>query len=286
MTAIENDTVSSIRLADASLQTQNLSDCHFLVYIGTGSLAYAVFDTVSNTIVAFNSKPLSTEDYLNESIIVLRNEEWLKGNNYAQVKVIVEPAEYVLVPQDLFDPTDIASYLRFHSFHEPVGSTLYDTIEPLKVAGAYHLPHQALNMLDSLLGNITVCAAPTPFIQLATREYKSGKNDHLLVMFAHRRMHLAGVHQGKFVFYNSFEIAATDDVSYYALAACEQLYLSPEKVTLTVWGDAPNYTEYLTALGYYFRHVEHGARPKALKYAEALDGLPNYVHYPLFAAAL
>lgn len=285
MMLADNDTTRITRFQDASYEAASPADCTFLVHIGLGALSYAVLEEVSNSIIAYACQHLTSEDHTNEAAQILGAEEWARGG-YKEVRVVVQPKDYVLIPNDLFDPREIATYLRFHGAGEPDDSLHFDRMDALGMVGVYHLPYWALSTLNKLFTNSTVYAAPTPFIQLSVREHRTDKGDQLLALFTYNTLHLAVVQNGKFLFYNSFAIEAKEDVSYYALAVCEQLHLSPEKIAVHVWGEGEAFGSQLATLQYYFRNVGTGARPKALKYAEALHPLALSAQYPLFATAL
>lgn len=285
MMEIGSNTIPVVRLADASFPLAGQADCTFLINIGLDSVAYTVVDEVSNTIVAYCAHPILGEDPTNEATQILAADDWAR-QQYQQVRIVVQPKDYVLIPKDLFDPREIATYLRFHGSGEPDDSLHFDRMDALGLVGVYHLPYWALASINKLFAAPVLYAAPTPFIQLATREYKGEKGDQLLVLFATGAMHVVVLQNGKFMFYNSFSVEAKEDVSYYTLAVCEQLHLSPEKIMVQAWGHSDAFSAQLATLQYYFRNVKTGARPKALKYADALNQLPTSAQYPLFATAL
>ncbi|CAN5159894.1 hypothetical protein BH09BAC1_BH09BAC1_25310 [soil metagenome] len=280
-----SDIAPVVRLADASYQPAGTADNTFLINIGLDCVSYAVLEEVSNTVVAYASHPLTSEDRTNEAIRILGAEDWAL-ENFHQVRVVVQPNNYVLIPKDLFDPREIATYLRFNSFDEPEDSLHFDRMDTLDLVGVYHLPYWVLSALNKQFQSPLVFAAPTPFIQLATREHKNEKSDQMLVLFTFETMHLVVIQNGKFIFYNSFTITAKEDVSYYSLAVCEQVHLSPEKIAVHIWGEGEHFASQASTLQYYFRNVKGGIRPKALKYADALQPLTLSAQYPLFATAL
>lgn len=280
-----SNTIPVVRLADTSLQVEPTLDNQLLIYLAKSQVSFAIYNSISNSIVAYGRYGLTSIDPFAEGASILKSDEWT-NQPYATVRLVVQPDDFVLVPKDLFDPREIATYLNFHSFKEVGGSQQFDRMESIGVIGAYHLPHAGMNALAKLYPNMEVFASPTPFIQLAIREYSKQKGDNLLVMFDGELMYLMVLNQAKLVFYNSFEIETKEDVSYFTLAVCEQLSLSPEKVNVIVWGTSEGFEERLATVTYYFRNVKQGDRPLALKFSASLSTLPDFSEYPLFAAAL
>lgn len=283
-----NDTIPVVRLASPGFAIASHADSALLIQIDATTLTYAVVDTISNTTLAFCKQPLQINSYtdlLSEATAILTTDEWLRMP-FAEVKLVVKPRDYVLVPKDLFDPLEIATYLGFHVYGQLSTSLLFDSMDALGVVGVYHLPSQGVEAMNRLFPQLAIWATPSPFLQLATKEHKPVKGDCLLTLFTQTHLHLAVAKQGSLVFYNSFEVATKEDVTYYSLAVCEQLHLSPEKIQVVMWGTHDSIADPFVALSYYFKNVQHGARPLALKFAEALDSLPIYNEYPLFAAAL
>lgn len=278
-------TIPVVHLADTLFQVEYALDNQLLIYLTKSQVSYAIYHSISNSIVAYGRYGLTSTNPFNEAAGILKTDDWAK-QPFAIVRLVVQPDDFVLVPKDLFDPREIATYLNFHSFKEVGGSQQFDRMEPIGVVGVYHLPHAGMNALAKLYPSMGIFASPTPFIQLAIREYSKQKGDNLLVLFDGGLMHVMVLNQTKMTFYNSFEVEAKEDVSYYTLAVCEQLSLSPEKVNVVVWGGDEGFDERFATVKYYFRNVNQGERPMALKFSAGLSTLPFYSEYPLFAAAL
>ncbi len=274
-----------IRLADPSFQVEGQLDSHLLVHLSASQISFAIYNSISNSIVAFGVYSITATDEFDEAIAILKADEWAH-QPYSHVHLVVQPDDFVLVPKDLFDPIEIGTYLNFHSFKDVGGSQLFDRMESIGVVGVYHLPYSGIEAMGKLYSNLSVFASPTPFIQLAIREFSKHKGDNLLVMFEGKLMHVLVLNQAKLLYYNAFEVDEKNDVSYCSLAICEQLSLSPEKINVFVWGNTDSYDERLDTLKYYFRNVAQGERPLALKYADGLSSLPTFSQYPLFASAL
>lgn len=283
--ATGNDTFPVLRLADSSFQQTGQSDSVLLIHLSLSRLSYAIYQSISNTVFAYCHHTLTGDDRFGEALQILRTDAWANAT-FANVQLAIRPDDFALVPKDLFDPREIATYLNFHSFKDIGGSQLFDRMDGIGVVGAYHISHHVLDGLSRQYPNIKVWATPSPFITLGIREYKTAKSDNLLVLFEDDLMHLTALNQGKLVYYNSFEIAAKEDVSYYTLAVCEQLHLSPEKVLVIAWGNGDAHAERFDTLKYYYRNVQHGARPMALKFSDSLSALPDFSEYSLFAVAL
>lgn len=280
-----SNTIPVVRLADTSLEVESMLDSQLLIYLAKSQVSFAIYNSISNSIVAYGRYSLTSTDPFTEAVGILKADDWTK-QTFGGVRLVVRPDDFVLVPKDLFDPREIATYLNFHSFKEVGGSQQFDRMEPIGIVGVYHLPHAGMNALAKLYPSMEVFASPTPFIQLAIREYSKQKGDNLLVMFDGGLMHVMILNQAKMTFYNSFEVEAKEDVSYYTLAVCEQLSFSPDKVNVIVWGTTEGFEERLATINYYFRNVQQGERPMALKFSASLSTLPVYSEYPLFAAAL
>jgi hypothetical protein len=285
MMATGNDTIPIVRLADPSYQPQGQSDSTLLIHLSLSYLSFAVYHNVSNTVVAYCHHNLVGEERFSEALHILSSDEWTRAT-HSKVKVVLEPDAFVLVPKDLFDPREITTYLNFHSFNEVNSSQLFDNMSNIGVVGAYQVSHFVLEALNRQFLNLNILSSPTPFIQLISREYKSTKGDNLFVHLDDNRMHILVLNQSRLVYYNSFEIASKEDVSYYALAACEQLHFSPEKAVVMVWGNGYGFEEQYNKLKYYFRNVEQGVRPLAMKFADSLNSLPVFSEYTLFAATI
>lgn len=280
-----NTSASTVRLSTPSFATARPADSSLLVFLSPHQYSLSVLDRVSNTIVAFASHHWPVRQSLIKATEELAPEKWV-NDTYTETTVVAQPAEYVLIPKDLFDPREIGTYLGFHSVADTTDSLMFDRMDALGLVGVYRLPEGLLRSLNHLLHAPSIIAAPTSFLQLGMREYQAAKGDQLLIYFGAHNMYIVAIQQGKLLFCNSFEAETKEDVSYYSLAVCEQLQLSPEKVAVHAWGDSATFAQQLATLQYYFKNTASGIRPQALKYADELREINQFSQYPLFAAAL
>lgn len=280
-----SNTTPMLRLAEPSFQVEGQLDSHLLIHLGISQISFAIYNAISNNMVAYGRYSLTSEDVFAEAVGILKLDEWTR-QQFSQVRLLVQPNDFVLVPKDLFDPREISTYLNFHSFKSVSGSLLFDRMDQMGIVGVYHLPHSGLDAINKLYNNLTVFASPTPFLQLAMREYNKLKGDTMLVLFDGKLMHVMVINQTKLLYYNGFEVEAKQDVSYFTLAVCEQLSISPENANIVAWGSTDDFEERMTTINYYFKNVQPGERPLALKFAPSLSTLPVFSEYPLFASAL
>lgn len=283
--ATGNDTIPTVRIADISFQPSGQSDNTLIIQLNSFQLSYAVYNSVNNTVMAYACHVLDGNESFSEALRILTTDEWTRVS-YSKVKAVIEPLDFLLVPQALFDSNNISAYLNFHSLSKVNNIQLFDVIENVGLVGVYRVPSSLYEALNAQFAEIAILANPTPFVQLVSREYKSIKGDNLFVYLDHNRIHILALNQGKLLYYNSFEIATKEDVSYYALSVSEQLLFSPEKALVVVWGNGSNFEEQYNTLNYYFRNVQQGVRPLAMKFTDALNSLPVFAQYNLFAAAV
>ncbi len=285
MMATGSNIFPTVRIADSSFQPLGQSDSTLLIQLFNSRLSYAIYNNLSNTVEAYCSYTLDGDEPLSKAIHILATDEWTRASRL-NVKAILEPHDYVLVPKLLFDANEINTYLNFHGFIKVENSQFFDCIDNIGAVGVYRISSFLSEALHSQFSKLEVLACPTPFIQLVSREYKSTKGDNLFVNLDDSRIHILALNQSKLLYYNSFEIATKEDVSYYTLSVCEQLLFSPEKALVVVWGNGSNFEEQYGTLRNYFRNVQQGVRPLAMKFTDALNSLPVFAEYNLFAAAV
>ena len=92
----------------------------------------------------------------------------------------------------------------------------------------------------------------------------NSKDDEIYINLIHQKLEICIVSQGKFIFYNLFEAKTKEDFLFYILYTLNQLNISPNNVSLYVFGDLLNSPEYYETLKKYIRNVNFNNDDKQL----------------------
>ncbi|GAA4324560.1 DUF3822 family protein [Pontixanthobacter gangjinensis] len=153
-----------------------------------------------------------------------------------EVTVIYNNSLFSLVPAELFDEEQAASYLKFNTRILKTDFIAFDQINEEMVNvyipytnisnyffdkyGEFEYRHSLSVLIDSLL------------------KFPKETSGPKLYLHAHRNSYeLVIIENAKLIFANSFEFDTKEDFLYYLLFTAEQLNLNPEKFELVLMGD-------------------------------------------------
>jgi hypothetical protein len=216
--------------------------------------------------------------------------ELLGRTGWAGVRLALGGGAFTLLPAPLFRPGDEAAYLPLHhalgateqarAYALPPGSPAHELVSifaaEAAVAEWLHATHGPgaclLHHTSALVAGLLHQrgpAAPTRQLYL----HLAGPELTLVVLGA------------QLEFCNVFAISTPEDAVYYTILAMQELGLSPDQDTVTVWGDLTSESAVFTLLRTYVRHLRFGSRPFGLQYSYRLNELAECRHFELFSLA-
>ena len=211
------------------------------IQVSLNGLSFCILDTIGNTIplsrrIEFG-KELSPYEVLKELKSLIRSEGIL-DYTFTDVVVIHRNTLFSLVPKALFDPDELANYLKFNVKMLANDLAVYDEISNYDLVNVY-VPFVNLNnYIYDLFGEFEFKHHGTVLLDSLLNLHNKGKVPICYVHVDGDQIDITVLDHKELLFYNSFDISSKEDFIYYLLFTLEQLKLDPETV------------EKLRALGY------------------------------------
>lgn len=242
-----------------NIETNKLTNQRLSIQISLSGLSFSILDVSSQTIVALKSfkksrvlTPLELLDYLKFVI----DTEHLKQNTYSQITVIYRNDLSTLVPETLFDETNIADYLKFNNKILPSDFISYDQLSNGTV-NVYVPLVNINNYIYDTFGAFTYKHYSTLFIEHLIN-LKAGLDSNMFVDVDENQFEIAVLKEQKLIFYNTFSYSTKEDFIYYILFTAEQLQMNPETFTLVFSGLIDEDSELYEIAYKYVRHISKG----------------------------
>ncbi|MCB0438402.1 MAG: DUF3822 family protein [Mangrovimonas sp.] len=242
-----------------NIETNKLTNQRLSIQISLSGLSFSILDVSSQTIVALKSfkksrvlTPLELLDYLKFVI----DTEHLKQNTYSQITVIYRNDLSTLVPETLFDETNIADYLKFNNKILPSDFISYDQLSNGTV-NVYVPLVNINNYIYDTFGAFTYKHYSTLFIEHLIN-LKDGLDSNMFVDVDENQFEIAVLKEQKLIFYNTFSYSTKEDFIYYILFTAEQLQMNPETFTLVFSGLIDEDSELYEIAYKYVRHISKG----------------------------
>ncbi|PKA99547.1 uncharacterized protein DUF3822 [Flavobacteriaceae bacterium MAR_2009_75] len=209
------------------------------IQVSLNGLSFCVFDSVSNSVIS--SENLLFEKTLTPYEILKRLKKLLKSNkltnqHFVEVVVVHRNQLFSLVPKSLFDPSELANYLKFNTKILANDHLAYDEFESHDMVNVYVPFVNINNYIYELYGAFTFKHNGTVMVESLLNAKTQAKQPVCFVYVQEKQMDLTIIDQKNLLLFNSFRFNTKEDFLYYLLFALEQLKFDTETVSLKLFG--------------------------------------------------
>ena len=226
------------------------------IQVSLNGLSFCILDQENKEIVYL--KKIDFEKQLDPirvlSQIELTYEKFTELNQPVdEVSLIFTNTLFSLVPSELFDEENAASYLKFNTKILKTDFIAFDEIDNSMVN--VYIPYaNIINYFFDKYGEFEYRHSLSVLIEsLLTKETEKDK-----VVYLHSHLdhyELVIIENGKLLFANSFQFDTKEDFLYYLLFTAEQLNLDPTEFDLVLLGDIQKETEEYQMTWNYIKNV-------------------------------
>jgi hypothetical protein len=279
----------SLSLVDETADVKQNKQAVLHVLAGAGSLALALLDSNQNKFVALESYNLQntfTADALALALDqVLSTHPFLK-KDYAAVRFAYDSHRSTLVPEALYDPAALDSYIRFNHSLEKDETVYSDQLRNMDTRNIFILPNVLQKTMQALYPQVKFQHSSSALLEGLARQYKNETKPKLVIHVSLTHFEIV-LFEGKHLkFYNTFRHQTSEDFIYYLLFVCEQLKLNPETLDLILIGEIERNSAIYAILQKYVRNIRFGERPEVFAYAHPLNTIPKHFYANLFSQQL
>ncbi len=258
------------------------SQYRMAIQFSLGGLSYALFDSISNTLLAlecYQSDLLSEADDVMRVLERALEAKGLNGKDFQQVTCIVDERFNCLVPEPLFDPAEKEKYLDFNFHLVDRGAIL---AEGLETCGCFNIFAWSKTLHDKVLSkwkSAFVTHSSRLFIDWAMQtESATG----IFVNVRNRDFDMVIKKDGKLFFFNNFRFNTKDDFAYFLLFAMEQNGFSGHETPVCFSGLIRPASEIIELCGRYVKDIRFVEDPHKIKVSKALDEVPFQYYFTLY----
>lgn len=263
---------NSLLLVDPDFKADSSVNCQLLLKITNDSFSYAVVDEDSEQIKVIFDKQSCTNLPLDLKS-AFETDQYL-SKPYAAVKAAVHTLNFIFIPTEWFDGTDLSIYEKFLGSdgkvytknHSQLG---FNTIFSLNQKVKERLPK-----------NTTIYPQSSPLIALF--DHLSG--DSLLIDFTASSFNVLFIKDGKINFQNHYESENAEEFNYFLLLIMEQLTLT-ESTPVYLQGIINEDDDYYNTLLKYFNNL-YFFLPAEKQNSELLADMPKHYFSGLLALRL
>jgi hypothetical protein len=198
------------------------------------------------------AETVSVDRCLEEIVSVFKSEEELQSD-FESITVIHQNYLNTVVPNELFNETELSAYLQFSIKTLATDTFAFDSIPAIGAKNVYIPYVNVNNFLFQNFGEFEFKHHTTVLIEKLLSKNK-GLNFYVHVSKNH--LDVIVLEEKKLVLCNSFEYTSKEDFIYYVLFVAEQLKMDPNVFSLVLIGDhIEKDSELYTILYTYVRNV-------------------------------
>ena len=172
-----------------------------------------------------------------------------------EVVVVYHHNTFSWVPAPLFDPNNLADYLKYNAKLLAQDYLDYDLLESRDMVNVY-VPYTNINnYFFDRFGDFTFLHSSTVFLAAISQVFQSSKKQ-VVANLVNDDLMLAVTENNKVLLVNTYPVSCAEDFAYYLLFAMEQLELDAETVPLYLCGDISEEDDYYALAYRYVKQVE------------------------------
>jgi hypothetical protein len=215
------------------------------------------------------------------------SQESMLMKKYPAAVVGIATPCHTLVPNALFDPSQLDNYLKFNFRLTDGFMAASDRIEESGAQNVYGFLPGFKDMLRKHFRDAVIVHRSTAFLKAASLYDKLFPSATALYLhISDESSLLAGFDEQKTAFFNSFPAGSREDLLYFILYTLEQLKRKPDEVRLTISGMIREGSEDLNFLRQYLPDTGLFQPLPQFGYSAMLRQAPLHRYLDLFALAL
>lgn len=233
---------------------------HLSIQFNLGGFSFCISDVVSYEIQNFTSYSFdevcnSPEELLKEIEAVVKDNSFFK-QDFETVTVIHQNTLSTLVPDALFNPEELNTYLDYNIKTLTTDFIAFDSLSQIEAKNVY-VPYVNINnFFFQKFGEFTYKHHATVLIDKLLLKTKNSTDKQFYVNVSKQQIDIVVIERSKLLFSNSFIYNTKEDFIYYILFTAEQLELNPEKLLLYFCGDINTNDEIYLITYQYIRNVD------------------------------
>ncbi len=208
------------------------------IQVSLNGLSFFVVDTISQEIVLADEERFETTSSpynLLKTLKALFKRRAVLEKTYAEVAVTHKNDMFALVPKSLFEPNEMANYLKFNTKLLANDEIAFDELKNQDIVIVYVPFTNINNYVFELFGEFDYNHQSTLVLQTVFNQ-KNITEEVCYVHVSEKTFQLTALDGKKLLLYNQFQYQSKEDFLYYILFTYEQLNLDTERCRLLFFG--------------------------------------------------
>lgn len=210
------------------------------IQVSLNGLSFCILDTLSNTVLSSEHTTFPRELTPYEVLRRLKDtmaERNLNDSHYSEVIVVHRNNLFGFVPKSLFNPNELANYLKLNTKILANDHLAYDELDSHDMVNVYVPFVNINNYIYDLFGEFTFKHSGTVMVSSLLKTPQHGKETVCYAYISEKQVDITVISRKKLLLFNSYKYVTQEDFLYYLLFTIEQLGLDRESISLKLFGD-------------------------------------------------
>ncbi|NSL91093.1 DUF3822 family protein [Chitinophaga solisilvae] len=275
---------------DETLLETDLTACHLLVLVGSGTFSYVVFEPVSKKFLAlksyhFQPQKLALADL--EMIEEVFDIDKLLFTAFKSVLLAFDTGAGVLVPQMYYMSSIKKEYLHLSQPEKMQEAILADQLPGLPMVNVYSVDKDLLGFLRKEFSSDQVIHIHSALLQSYPLDFDFRHTAGIAFVEVQRSTFTITIYkEGKLLIQQENEYQNGLDVVYLLVNTLRQLQLNEQQVKVKLGGAVANDTAVYQEMYKFIPHLEWVQRLPGFNYITKMQEIPGYYFHNLYALAL
>ena len=230
------------------------------IQLTLNGFSFCILDTVRNKCIGLSHFELDEDSTFDE--ILNRVEDIIKSElnefteyKFKKVKCIYHSPRYNIIPEELFDKSNLHEYFKFSNYLEELDEINYYHSSSTKTYIVYTIPSTLSNLLIQKFSNIKFYNHIAPAIENIAHTQFGGQNK-VCINTDNGHLDILSVKDGNIQLINSFPFDNEKDASYYILNTFEQLGFNQNDIPIFYSGNNDKLALLLPEIKKYIKSVK------------------------------
>lgn len=278
------------RINDSSLDINNLSQYGLFLSIEDKNLRAVVIDETQKKCMLLEDYRFSgvgnRTETVNQLNSIYENHLVLKAGYWKEVVLIARTGGHSIVPNELFEPSQMESYLNLYPNQE--GNTTIKSFHynETQTDSVFHVENEYLDWVQKAYPSKTVSVVHQADAFLAGALKEAASETEIYICIENRYMNMVIIQGGKLLLNNRYYYHSPQDFVYYVLFAIDELKLDVETCLVKLYGEISKDSGIFNLLYKYIRQVDFGRKPTNLSFSYVFDEVLEHRYFDLYNAYL
>ena len=281
------------KIQDEIFDPSQLDKYCLLVNIGIRDLQICVVAIESKKCLLIESYELDGIRTVSDRLRILQqlfsNHLFLRGGFWKDIKFSIKGHKFALVPHALYAKESAAHFFSLNSASNSTYERLYAHLhKQYEMVNVFAADHKLITWIKKLYPSkpVTITHQSSVLIESGRLIHKNHTGKAMLFLIDKKVLHILVTERNRIYYYNQFAIQESNELIKYVLLVFKELELNTHTSPVTLYGNIPGNSAYITQLRQYIHHVKIGKRPGLLQYPYPFDDLPVHHYLDLFSIYL